>query len=116
MYPPIQRFNLVAANGLVIPYIGYIEVDLIICGKVIPKRGVLIVKDSNGSSYPGLIGMNVIKECRKILMTQSGDGCLGVESEVQVKVWNQMFSVCEDLLNFVDESGQISTIYWPQGK
>ncbi len=34
--------------------------------------------------------MNVIKECRKILMTQSGDGCLGVESEVQVKVWNQM--------------------------
>lgn len=116
MYPPIQRFNLVAANGLVIPYIGYIEVDLIICGKVIPKRGVLIVKDSNGSSYPGLIGMNVIKECRKILMTQSGDGCLGVESEVQVKVWNQMFSVYEDLLNFVDESGQISTIYWPQGK
>ncbi len=69
MYPPIQRFNLVAANGLVIPYIGYIEVDLIICGKVIPKRGVLIVKDSNGSSYPGLIGMNVIKVCRKILMT-----------------------------------------------
>lgn len=116
VYPPIQKFNLVAANGLVIPYIGYIEVDLNICGKVIPKRGVLIVKDSNGSSYPGLIGMNVIKECREFLMTKTGDDYLGSESEVQVKVWRQMFSVCEDLLHFADESGQISSIYWPQGR
>lgn len=116
MYPPIQKFNLVAANGLVIPYIGYIEVDLNICGKVIPKRGVLIVKDSNGSSCPGLIGMNVIKECKDFLMTQTGDSCVGLEGEVQVKVWHQMFSVCEDLLKFADESGQISSIYWPQGR
>lgn len=116
MYPPIQKFNLVAANGLVILYIGYIEVDLNICGKVIPKRGVLIVKDSNGSAHPGLNGMNVIKECRDFLMTQTGDSCVGLEGEVQVKVWHQMFSVCEDLLKFADESGQISSLYWPQGR
>lgn len=103
-----------AANGLVIPYIGYIEVDLKVCGKVIPKRGVLILKDSNGSSCPGLIGMNVIKECREFLMTETGGSWLGLESEVDIKVWQQMFSVCEDLLQFADEAGQLSFIYWPQ--
>lgn len=32
-------FNLVAANRLVIPYIGYIEVDLNICGESHTKKG-----------------------------------------------------------------------------
>ena len=34
-----------AANGLAIPYLGYIEVDIEVLGKVIPKQGVLVVKD-----------------------------------------------------------------------
>lgn len=38
-----------AANGLAIPYVGYIEVDMELCGKVMPRRGVLVVKDPPGS-------------------------------------------------------------------
>lgn len=116
MHPPIQKLKLVAANGLVIPYIGYVEVDLNICGKVIPKRGVLIVKDSKAAAYPGLIGMNVIRECRDFLMTQTGNSCAGSEGQVQINVWHQMFSVCDELSKFADESGQMSPVYWPQGR
>ena len=38
--------QLQAANGLSIPYVGYIELDLQLCRKVIPHVGVLVVKDS----------------------------------------------------------------------
>ena len=57
-----------AANGLAIPYLAYIEVDIEVLGKVIPKRGVLVVKDPTDpvaierkQLVPGLLGMNVIK-------------------------------------------------------
>lgn len=116
IHPPIQKFNLVAANGLEIPYIGYVEADLNICGKVIPKRGILIVKDPRVPTQPGLIGMNVIKECREVIMTQGkndrGDPLITAEA----KVWQQTFSMVDNLLKFTDGTGQMSSVYWPQGK
>lgn len=43
-------------------------------GKVIPKRGVLIVKDSPGTptQVSGILGMNVIRECYHELFGQYG--------------------------------------------
>lgn len=35
--------RLSAANGLAIPYVGYLELDVQLCGKVVSKRGVLVV-------------------------------------------------------------------------
>ena len=59
--------RLRAANGLDIPYLGY-ELDMEICGEVIPRVGALIVKDSTDSEFqqrkqvtPGIIG----NECHK---------------------------------------------------
>lgn len=56
--------QLKAANGLSIPYIGYVELDDTVLGKTIPKRGWLTVKDppeqNVPSSLPGVLGMNVI--------------------------------------------------------
>lgn len=37
--------TLKAANGLSIPYLGYLELDVKIMGKILPKCGVLVVKD-----------------------------------------------------------------------
>ena len=60
--------TLLAANGLEIPYVGYIEFDMEVNGNKIPNRGVLIVKDSAGNkSSPGIVGMNVLSQCPSLL-------------------------------------------------
>lgn len=66
--------KLKAANGLDIPYIGYVELDVEVLGKVLPKRGILIIKDPQDPSIqprrqdiPGLLGMNVIGACKELL-------------------------------------------------
>lgn len=57
--------KLTAANGLDIPYLGYLELDVETMGMVLPDCGFLIVKDPpNSSTVPGLIGMNIISRCR----------------------------------------------------
>ena len=38
--------QLQAANGLAIPYIGYLELEVELCGKVMPRCGILVVKDT----------------------------------------------------------------------
>lgn len=40
--------QLKAANGLDIPYVGYLELDVELCEKVITKHGILVVKKSLG--------------------------------------------------------------------
>lgn len=55
--------KLSAANGLAIPYVGYLELDVQLCGRVILKRGILGVRDPPHSvhSVPGVLGINIIK-------------------------------------------------------
>ncbi|KAI3351186.1 hypothetical protein L3Q82_005611 [Scortum barcoo] len=63
-----EWLQLTAANGLDLPYVGYVEVEVETMGLTIPKRGFLIVKDAaQSSSVPGLIGMNVVKKCRELV-------------------------------------------------
>lgn len=66
--------QLRAANGLAIPYLGYLEVDVSLCGKKIPRCGILVVKDpvSVESSIPGILGMNVIRRCYQELFGAHG--------------------------------------------
>ncbi|KAL7878193.1 hypothetical protein SRHO_G00048360 [Serrasalmus rhombeus] len=56
--------QLRAANGLEIPYVGYVELLVEVLGKLFPDRGWLVVKDPPGSAgsvaVPGVLGMNVI--------------------------------------------------------
>ena len=62
--------TLAAANGLNI--IGYFELDVETLGITIPKRGILVVKDSEDlvtrrrkQEVPGLLGMNLIGQVRR---------------------------------------------------
>lgn len=49
--------QLQAANGLAILYIGYLELDVELCGKVMPHCGVLVVRDPPGAvSFPWHLG------------------------------------------------------------
>lgn len=67
--------QLSAANGLSIPYLGYLELDVKLCGRLMPRCGVLVVKDPPGgvsSQVPGILGMNVIKKCYRELFGQHG--------------------------------------------
>lgn len=67
----INWLKVAAANGGVIPYSGYFEADLEVCGTMIPKRGVLVVKVRK--DVPMLLGMNVIRELRPdVIVTQLG--------------------------------------------
>lgn len=73
--------QLRAANGLQIPYIGYMEGDVEVLGRVIPKRGVLVVHDppgSQGLAAPGILGMNIIKNCYSELFTEHGAALFNV--------------------------------------
>ncbi len=58
--------QLEAANGLDIPYRGYLELDGMILGKNLPSMGILVVQDSPDAltqkkkcTVPGLLGMNI---------------------------------------------------------
>lgn len=76
--------QLRAANGLGIPYIGYLELDVELCNKVIAKRGVLVVRDPLGpSSSPGILGMNIIKTCYKELFVLHGPALFDLPSVLQ---------------------------------
>lgn len=61
-----QWLQLRAANGLAIPYLGYLELDVTLCSRDIPGCGVLVVRDPPGGSMseiPGVLGMNIISKC-----------------------------------------------------
>lgn len=64
-----QWLQLKAANGIDIPYVGYMQLDVKIGDTVFPTKGVLIVKDSPDSvmrqrklATPGLLGMNILAD------------------------------------------------------
>ncbi|KAL6467298.1 hypothetical protein MHYP_G00251020 [Metynnis hypsauchen] len=60
--------KITAANGLDIPYLGYLELDVETMDMTIPECAFLVVKDTeNASVVPGLIGMNIISCCRQLV-------------------------------------------------
>ena len=69
VHPAFECLKITAANGLDIPYIGYVEFDVEAMGLTIPEQSFLIVKDS-AHSVPGLMGMNIVKKCRELVHTE----------------------------------------------
>lgn len=67
--------QLQAANGLPIPYLGYLELEVELCGRTLPECGLLVVKDPpDGASppAPGVLGMNILRRCYSTLFGQHG--------------------------------------------
>ncbi|KAK0141252.1 hypothetical protein N1851_021767 [Merluccius polli] len=82
---PCHWLQLRAANGLAIPYVGYTESDVELCGKLMPKCGILVVKDppSGISKVPGVLGMNVLSKCYREFFEQHGQSLFEVPSLTQ---------------------------------
>ncbi|KAG1936344.1 interleukin-1 receptor accessory protein-like 1-A [Pimephales promelas] len=64
--------KLTAANGLDIPYLGYLELEVETMGRKIPNCGFLVVKDPPPSSkaVSCIVGMNIISKCRQIVQSE----------------------------------------------
>ncbi|KAG1936037.1 interleukin-1 receptor accessory protein-like 1-A [Pimephales promelas] len=58
-----SRLTLRGANGLDIPYTGYIVVDFLVQGVPVQQKGVVIVRDHCLGNHRALLGMNVILDC-----------------------------------------------------
>lgn len=70
-----QWLQLRAANGLTIPYVGYLELDVKLCDRVVSGCGVLVVRDPPGGmckDVPGVLGMNILGRCYQDLFGQHG--------------------------------------------
>ena len=77
--------RLRAANGLAIPYVGYLELDVALCDKVMSRCGILVVKDppETVTSVPGILGMNIIKRCYQDLFGAYGRSLFETPSVLQ---------------------------------
>jgi len=64
---PHSWLTVRAANGIEVPYTGYVEIDMEVCGIEVAKRGVLIVKDTTdlaNQKVNGLLG-TVTAACKQ---------------------------------------------------
>lgn len=89
MHCTAKWLKITAANQLPLPYLGYVELDVQVMGLTIPECGFLIIKDDKTErdnpkwldlSPHGIIGMNIAKRCRQLVLSEF-DTTLGGELE-----------------------------------
>lgn len=93
-------------------YVGYIELDIDVLGVTLPKRGVLVLKDTvdtrkQSVDVRGLFGMNVINHTRLLLWNNFGSNYLNHVGAVS-RQWAQTFKTSEKQNKANGESGVIS--------
>ena len=97
--------QLTAANGLEIPYLGYVELDVEVLGKILPQMGILVVKDPPAphlqrrkNTVPGLLGMNIISRCYEELLQEHGNHLFSAPQVKQAgKRWESALSQCQQM-------------------
>ncbi|KAJ8035296.1 hypothetical protein HOLleu_22475 [Holothuria leucospilota] len=101
--------NLKAANGLSIPLSGYIEADVKVMGTIIPKTGILILKNEPAPGIPCLLGMNIIQHVRDNLFKAQGK-----QYVKDLKTDNtgicQIFNKLEKSYGFTGENGKMGYV------
>lgn len=92
--------RLTAANGLEIPYIGYLELDVEALGVMIPQRGILVVKSpasqearQRKKKNPGLIGMNIITQLHEPFKNGKAETSSGWSKVLRITSNTQSISV-----------------------
>ena len=80
-----KMLTLRGANGLEIPYLGYLELDVHVGGVTVPKCGVLVLKDTAATVQqrrrrPGVLGTNVLAKIPKWAELLKMKGSAGASS------------------------------------
>ncbi|XP_016363008.1 uncharacterized protein LOC107704564 [Sinocyclocheilus anshuiensis] len=74
MYCTSKWLKITAANGLPLPYLGYVELDIQVMGLTIPGCGFLVIRDQNDgetdSAPPGILGMNIAQRCKQLIQAE----------------------------------------------
>lgn len=80
-----DRFHSCHWLRLAIPYISYLELDVERCGKVMPRCGILVVKDPPGAmmTTTEILGMSVIRHCYRELFGAFGSSLFNSPSVSQ---------------------------------
>jgi len=102
-------FQLRAANGLEIPYIGYAVLDFEVEGISIPGRGVVVVKDAH-CTHPLIIGMNVVTACWNALFKWSGESVSAPPQLTKQRVWRDAFATCRRVEVTTAENGLLGFV------
>ena len=81
-----KMLALRGANGLEIPYLGYLELDVVVGGVTVPKCGVLVLKDTAATvvrrrKVPGILGTNVLAKIPKWAELMAPDGRASTSSQ-----------------------------------
>ncbi|XP_056118703.1 uncharacterized protein LOC130096084 [Rhinichthys klamathensis goyatoka] len=101
--------QLKAANGLEIPYIGYWEVDIELCGNLVQGCGVLVVRDPPGGSSdtPGILGMNVLSRCYQGLFGHHGSMLYTLPSVKKDAKIIQAFQECQRVIRTAEQGSKV---------
>ena len=93
---PCEWLHLRAANGLPIPYTGYIEPDVSLAGHLVPQVGILITDPAGDQDHgaPGLLGMNILQRCYDLFRPEGDEQV--AESEWTAE-WRRAFSACHTI-------------------
>ena len=90
-------YCLKAANGIDIPYIGFISTDITVGDEMITDVGIFVTKTPSDAgtkrrreNIPGLLGMNVLQKCSDIAGL-FGRSCLAVD-RVKAEIAKKTFS------------------------
>lgn len=96
--------TLRGANGLDIPYIGYLLLDFQVQGVRVPSRGVVVVRDNCLGTHRALLGMNVISDCWEQLFQQRS-----TPLATDTKGWNQVFTDCHRIRTATAQQETVDT-------
>ena len=119
-----QFIRISAANGLEIPYIGYVELDVSTLDHMYPNLGFLVVKDprdgamtSRKHSVPGVIGSNIFRDTTDHLKATRGVQFLQTLKYADVGEWGSIlhspFTLpIDEGFGDIGEAVQLSSYGW----
>ena len=102
----VHLVRLSGTQGLDVPLLGFVELDVFMLGQKFTQMGFLIVKDpvdtpvaERKRAVPGVIGSNVFRKMREVLLNKFGVDFLGQVSQLpDNSKWEPVLALYEENL------------------